>query len=53
MIYTDFKMCDINLGTSKNTPTFKKSVIVLDDRGYKLNKDITFYFTKGRNYSCI
>ena len=37
--------------TSKNKSKFKDSVIVLDDMGDKLNKDIAYYFTEGRHYS--
>ena len=35
--------------TSKNKTKFKDSVIVLDDMGDKLNKDIAYYFTEGRH----
>ena len=42
--------CDINMITSKNKSEFKDCVIVLDDMGDKLNKDIAFYFTEGRHY---
>ena len=34
----------------KNMSNFKDSVIVLDDMGDKLNKDIAYYFTEGRHY---
>ena len=37
--------------TSNNMPKFKHSVIVLDDMGVKLNKDITYYFTHGGHYN--
>ena len=37
--------------TSKNKSKFKDSVIVLDDMGDKLNKDIAFYFTEGRHHN--
>ena len=37
--------------TSKNKSIFKDSVIVLDDMGDKLNKDIAYYFTEGRHYN--
>ena len=30
---------------------FKDSVIVLNDMGDKLNKDIAYYFTEGRHYN--
>ena len=36
---------------SKNKSKFKDSVIVLDDMGDKLNKDIAYYFTNGRHYN--
>ena len=36
---------------SKNLPNFKDSVIVLDDMGNKLNKDIAYYFTEGRHHN--
>ena len=51
MPYTDFNMCYINIITSKNMPKFKISVIVLDDKGDKLKKDIAYYFTEGRHYN--
>ena len=35
----------------KNRSKFKDSVIVLDDMGDKLNKDIVYYFTEGRHYN--
>ena len=35
----------------KNKSNFKDSVIVLDDMGDKLNKDIAYYFTEGRHYN--
>ena len=38
--YIGFNTCDINKTTSKNNSKFKDSVIVLDDMGDKLNKDI-------------
>ena len=37
--------------TSKNKSKFKTSVIVLDDMGDKLNKDIAYYFREGRHYN--
>ena len=37
--------------TSKIKSKFKDSVIVLDDMGDKLNKDIAYYFTEGRHYN--
>ena len=42
-LFTEFNMCDKNMITSKNKPNFKDSVIVLDDMGNKLNKDISFF----------
>ena len=49
--YFGFNKCDINMITSKNKSKFKDSVIVLDDMGDKLNKDLAFYFTEGRHYN--
>ena len=49
--YNGFNTCDINLITSKNKSIFKDSVIVIDDMGDKLNKDIAYYFTEGRHYN--
>ena len=49
--YIGFNTCDINLITSKNKSKFKGSVIVLDDMGDKLNKDMAYYFTEGRHYN--
>ena len=37
--------------TSKNKSKFKDSVIVLDDMGDKLKKEIAYYFTEGRHYN--
>ena len=37
--------------TSKKESKFKDSVIVLDDMGDKLNKDMAYYFTEGRHYN--
>ena len=36
---------------SKNKSKFKDSVIVLDDMGDKINKDIAYCFTEGRHYN--
>ena len=44
--YTEFNMCDINMITTKNMPNFKDSVIVLDDMGDKLSKDLAYYLQK-------
>ena len=49
--YSDFNMCDINMITSKNMYIFQNSVIVLDDMGDKLIKDIGYYFTEGRHHN--
>ena len=49
--YIGFNICDENMITSKNKSKFKDSVIVLDDMGEKLNKDIAYYFTEGRHYN--
>ena len=49
--YIGSSKCDINMITSKNKSKFKDSVIVLDDMGDKLNKDIAYYFTEGRHYN--
>ena len=49
--YIGFNTCDINMITSKNKSKFKDSVIVLDDMGDKLNKDIAYYFTERRHYN--
>ena len=43
-LYSDFIMCGIKMITSKNIHNFKDSVIVLDDMGDKLNKDIAYFF---------
>ena len=37
--------------TSKIKSKFKDRVIVLDDMGDKLNKDIAYFFTEGRHYN--
>ena len=49
--YFGFNKCDINMITSKSKSKFKDGVIVLDDMGDKLNKDIAYYFTEGRHYN--
>ena len=49
--YIGFNTCDLNMITSKIMSKFKDSVIVLDDMGDKVNKDIAFYFTKRRHYN--
>ena len=43
-------MCDINMITSKNKHVLQNSVIVFDDMGDKLNRDIGF-FTERRHYN--
>ena len=49
--YTGFNNCDINMITKNNKHKFQNCVIVLDDMGDRLNKDIGYYFTEGRNYN--
>ena len=49
--YIGFNKCDMSMITTKNMSNFKDRVIVLDDMGDKLNKDIGFYFTKGRHHN--
>ena len=49
--YTGFNECDINIITKNKLHKFQNSVIVLDDMGDKLNKDIAYYFTEGRHYN--
>ena len=48
--YTGFNKCDINMITKHNMHKFRNCVIVLDDMGDRLNKDIAYYFTEGRHY---
>ena len=48
--YIGFNKYDMSMITTKNLSNFKDSVIVLDDMGDKLNKDIGFYFTEGRHH---
>ena len=48
--YTGFNKCDINMITKNNMHKFQNCVIVLDDMGDRLNKDIAYYFTEGRHY---
>ena len=50
-IYTGFKKCDINMITKNNMHQFQNCVIVLDDMGDRLNKDIAYCFTEGRHYN--
>ena len=49
--YTGFNKRDINMITKNNMHKFQNCVIVLDDMGDKLNKDIAYYFTEGRHYN--
>ena len=49
--YTGFNKCDINMITKNNMHKFQNCVIVLDDLGDRLNKDIAYYFTEGRHYN--
>ena len=49
--YTGFNKCDINMITKNNMHKFQNCVIVLDDMGDRLNKDIGYNFTKGRHYN--
>ena len=49
--YTGFNKSDINMITKNNMHKFQNCVIVLDDLGDKLNKDIGYYFTEGRHYN--
>ena len=48
--YTGFNKCDINMITKNNMHKFQNCVIVLDDMGDRLKKDIGYYFTEGRHY---
>ena len=41
----------MNMITKNNMQKFRNCVIVLDDMGDKLNKDIDYYFTEGRHYN--
>ena len=49
--YTGFNKCDINMITKNNMHKFQNCVILLDDMGDRLNKDIAYYFTEGRHYN--
>ena len=49
--YTGFNKCDINMITKNNMYKFQNCVMVLDDMGDRLNKDIAYYFTEGRHYN--
>ena len=49
--YTGFNKSDKNMITNNNMHKFQNCVIVLDDMGDRLNKDIAYYFTEGGHYS--
>ena len=49
--YTGFNKCHINMITKNNMHKFQNCVIVLDDMGDRLIKDIGYYFTEGRHYN--
>ena len=49
--YTVFNKCDINMIAKNNMHKFQNCVIVLDDMGDRLNKDIGYHFTEGRHYN--
>ena len=49
--YTGFNKCDKNMITKNNMHKFQNCVIVLDDMGDRLNKDIAYYSTEGRHYN--
>ena len=49
--YTRFNKCDLNMIIKNNMHKFQNCVIVLDDMGDRLNKDIAYYFTEGRHYN--
>ena len=44
--YTGFNKCYINMITKNSMQKFQNCVIVLDDMGDRLNKDIGYYFTE-------
>ena len=48
---TGFNKCDIKIITKNNMYKFQNCVIVLDDMGDRLNRDIGYYFTEGRHYN--
>ena len=43
--YTGFNNCNINMITKNNMHRFQNCVIVLNDKGDRLSKDIAYYFT--------
>ena len=45
--YDGFNMCTVDLITSENIEYFENSVIVIDDRSNKLNKDIAEFLLVG------
>ena len=49
--YTGFNKRDINMIKKNNLQKFQNCVIVLDDMGDRLNKDIGYYFTEGGHYN--
>ena len=49
--YTGFIKGDINITTKNKMHKFQNCVIVLNDMGDRLNKDIAYYFTEGRPYN--
>ena len=49
--YIGFNKCDINKITSNNKSELKDCVIIRDNMGDKLIKDIAYYFTEGRHYN--
>ena len=42
-------MCDANMITNEKMQIFQDIVIVIDDMGDTLNKDIAYYFAEGRH----
>ena len=50
-MYNDFNMCDISMIKSKIMYMFQNSIIVRDDMGDNLNKDIGYYFTEGGHHN--
>ena len=47
--HAEFNICDINMITAKYIPNLENSVIVLDDMGNKLKRDIANFFAEGRH----
>ena len=50
-IYTGLNKCDTNMITKNNMHKYQNCVIILDDMGDRLNKEIAYYFTEGRHYN--